>query len=297
MKKLLSFTGILGLSILVLNSFNAGALPQDPPKSKKTERHIVMVKVDDDGNKTEIDTVLHGDEVFVWNGDTIGGKKDLKWIMKDANLDSIHINLDTDFEYEIDNDGEGNVFILKSGKGGKRIIREFKTKGDSGMVIDIDEDVLHGDGDDLLWFDRKSGNRILLHPPMPAPHAVFMQKRNSENIIDLSDPGIISYKKKTKKDGTEQITIVRKIPEKKNEEDIIMMHQPGDVMFTPSGDVTKKIRIIKSDDDGPEHENVRIEKSGDEDVKIIRKDGKKIMIKEIEENGEKKVDVKVEVEK
>src|SRR5680860_241656 len=134
MKRFLSVTGILALTAVLLSSFSIRENPQDPPRGKKAEKHINLVMVDDNGKKTELDTIIKGDDVFVWNGDTIGGGKDLKWITKDDfNMDSLHQNFDMNFEYEIEDNGEGNVFILKSDKDGKHVMKEFKMDGDDMM--------------------------------------------------------------------------------------------------------------------------------------------------------------------
>ncbi len=311
MKRILSMTGILALTFIFLSAFSIRENPQEPPRGKKAERHIKMVKVDEQGKKIELDTFIQGDQIFVWNGDTIGGGNDLKWISKDEfNMDSIHKHFDMDFEYEIDNDGEGNVFIMKSGKDGRRVIREFRTEGDSTFTIDIDKRVMPGGKGDMFWMDKDSGHRMIVRAPRMAgvprpihePHVLFMDKPKKENIIDLSDPGIVSFKKKLNKDGTEKITIVRKQVEDKDielEEDIIL-HDPGDVMFMPGNHPSPtRVKIIKSDDGNVEiieDEKVWSIKEGDENVKIIEEDGNVIHIKEIKKDGEKNVEVKVEVE-
>ena len=82
MKRNLLETGLLVLAILVLSSFSIRENPQDPPRGKKKERHINLVKIDDDGNRMELDTIIVGDDVFVWNGDTIGGPQEMQWISK-----------------------------------------------------------------------------------------------------------------------------------------------------------------------------------------------------------------------
>ncbi len=56
--------------------------------------------------------------------------------------------------------------------------------------------------------------------PAYVPGAVFSVKKDRTNIIDLSDPGIISYKKKKNKDGTEKITIVRNHVDENDAENI-----------------------------------------------------------------------------
>jgi hypothetical protein len=180
MKRILMIIFLSGSTFFLLSSlYLIGENPQDPPRDKKTEKHIKMVKVDDDGKKVELDTVITGDQIFVWQGDTIGGGNVMKWISKgDFKMDSIHQNFDMNFEYKIDDDGEGNMIIMKSGKGGKHMIMAPVPPG----------------------------------APMPphAPGMMMFRSQNNKNVIDLSDPGIISYDKKIQKDGTEKITIVRK---------------------------------------------------------------------------------------
>ena len=190
MKRFLSITLLTGLAFILLASLSIRENPQDPPRGKKAEKHIKMVKVDDDGKKVELDTVITGDALFVWNGDTIGGGKEMKWISKgDFNMDSIHQNFDMNFEYNIEDDGEGNMMIMKSGKGGKHMIMAPIPPG----------------------------------TPIPphAPGMMMFRSHSNKNVIDLSDPGIISYDKKILKDGTEKITIVRK---QVSEDDVEVIH-------------------------------------------------------------------------
>ncbi len=290
MKRILSITTIFVTAFIVLSAFSIRENPQDPPRGKKTEKHIKMVKVDDKGNKVKLDTVITGDQIFVWNGDTIGGKE-LKWISEDKfNVDSFHQNFDMDFEYEIQNGGEGNVIIMKSGKDGKHVLHEYKMEGDN-----------------MMWKTDEGENMFFAAPGAPhsirGPKAMFFGKPKKENIIDLSDPGIISFKKKINKDGTEKITIVRKQPKEEDielEEEIII-HGSDDVMFHPGNHPNPtRVKIIKSDDgkvEVIEDENVWHVKEGDANVKVIEEDGKVITIKEIKKDGEKNVEVNVEVKK
>ncbi len=268
MKRILSLIILPALALFVLSSFSIRESPQDPPRGKKVEKRIKMVKVDDEGKKIEIDTVLSNDEVFVWNGDTITGGKELKWITKDDfNMDSLAMDFDFDFEYEIDEDGEGNVFIMKSGKHGEHIVAPM-------------------------------GN-VSPH----APHVMMWHSKKDKNVIDLSDPGIISYDKKMLRDGTEKITIVRKPkPEGEEEEEEIIIHSPhGNAMFMgDSPQKVHKIKVIKKDDGTTEvieDENVFHIKEGDGTAKFIGDDGKVVIIKEKKEGDEKKIEVIVEEEK
>jgi len=289
MKRILSLTGTSVFILILLSAFSIRESPQDPPRGKKTERHIKMVKVDDNGKKIELDTILHNDNVFVWNGDTIGGGKEFKWLSKDDfKLDSIHQNFDMNFEYKIEDAGDGKMMILKSGKNGK------KEKNDV-----------------MIWKGEDGENTFFHAParpgaPLPphAPNMMFFGNKKKGNVIDLSDPGIISFDKKVRKDGTEKITIVRKQVSEEdkefNEEIIFHGAGPAPMMIHENhpGE-NKTIRIIKSDDgkvEVIENGGSWSVKEGDENVKIIKEDGKIIHIKEIKEGDEKKVEVKVEVE-
>jgi len=267
MKSILSVALLTGCLVFLLSSVAFGQ------KSTKTEKHIKMVKVGDDGKKNELDTVISGDQIFVWNGDTIGGGKELKWISKDDfKMDSIHQNFDMNFEYKIDDDGEGNVFIMKSGKGGEHIM--MPPMGPNAPF------------------------------PPHGPHVMMFKTQKNKNVIDLADPGIISYDKKLLKNGTEKITIVRKqVPEGEEiEEEVILQspHSSNAIFFGDSPKQVKTIRVIKNEDGTTEvieDENVIHMEGNEGTAKFIGDDGKVIIIKEIKEGGEKKVEVTVEEEK
>lgn len=314
MKRILSVTAIFAFAFFLFSAFSIRENPQDPPRGKKVKKYIKMVKVDEKGNKVELDTIIKGNDIFVWNGDTIGGAKELKWITKDDFvLDSLHENMDVDFDFYIEENGEGNVFILKSGKGGKSIVREFKIDGDSTkrIKINIEKDNLHGDHDVMMWHSDKGNNEMIFHAPKVAgvphpPHApnvAFFDRKKPGNVIDLSDPGIISYNKKKMKNGTEKITIIRREVPKEDMEfsEEIMIHGAENKSMIWDKRQPKKakpIKIIRSDDGNVEvieDENTWTVKDGDERVKVIEEDGKIIQIKEIKEGDQKKVEVKVEV--
>ena len=272
MKRFFSITMLLGMTVFLLSSFILiGDYPQDPPRTKKTEKHIKMVKVDDNGKKMGLDTILTSDEPFVWNGDTIGRAKEMKWITKeDFKMDSMHMNTDMTFEYNIEDDGKGNMVIMKSGKGGKHMIMAPVPPG----------------------------------APMPphAPNVMMFGNHNRKNVIDLSDPGIISYTKKIQKDGTEKITIVRK---QVNEDEAEMMedvminapHGSDAFFYGNSPKHVKTVKVIKSDDgtfNVYEDDNVIRIKGENGEATFTGDEGEVIQIKEIKEGDGKKVEVKVE---
>ena len=267
MKRILSIGLLSGLTLFIF-TVTASGQQVKTPKPDKTEKHIKMVKVDDNGKKVELDTVIHGDQVFVWQGDTIGGSKEMKWLSKDEfKMDSIHQNFDMNFEYEIKDDGEGNVMIMKSGK-----------------------------GDDHMFMGPVPPGAPF--PPHP-PKMIYMGEKKKRNVIDLSDPGIISYDKKIQKDGTEKITIVRKPVEENEDEEVIFDAPPGrNMMWIGNAPGHKKtVKVIKSDDgttkvfEDDELINMT-EKEGTK--KFITEDGKTIILKESKEGDQKKVDVEVE---
>ena len=304
MKKIFSVAAIFGTAFLFVSAVMFTDVPQDPPK-KKVKKHINVVQVED-GEKVELDTVLETDEVFVWMGDTIGGSKTLKWISKDdVNLDSLHQHFDMDFEYEIEKDDNGHVFILKSGKGLKDV-GPVEIHADSIRYVISNSDkkgnrfIVRGGNNDELFLTAP--NVAGVPPRIHTPGALLFDKTQSGNVIDLSDPGVISYKKKKLKDGREKITIIRNEVEDENKEirEEIIIHGDQPVMWhakTPGK--SKKVKIIKEDDGKVEiieDEDVWTVKEGEERVKVIEKDGNVIHIREINKDGEKKVEVKVEVE-
>ncbi len=251
MKRIFFTTGILTGTILILTSFSTIENQQDPPRMKKKKKHVNLVKVDGDGNVTRLDTVLTDRDFFVWNGDTIDGLNKLKWLSDE----------DFNFDFDFNADSE-NVFVMKHLKHGMPMIYEFRSKGDStkNIRIKIPGDELPG----------------IPHPPLPPmpPHVprIFHFEKDA-NVIDLSDPGIISFKKKDLSGDREKIIIIRDKSEENGEgqrEEIIIggrgMHPPFEV-------------------------------NNDENIRVPEKNGKVVRIKEKKENGKKNVEVETEDER
>lgn len=254
MKRILSMM-LVAAFVIVLHTKTVVAQHSAAEAKNKTERHIKMLKIDDNGNKTELDTTITGDAPFVWNGDTINGGKEFKWKSREGfNLDSIH-----KFDYKIESDGKQKIMIMHD-----------------------------GDGQPVIF---TPGMPVAPRPPH-APRMMRFSSSHGKNIIDLSDPGIISYDKKLRKDGTEKITIVRKqVPENEDFEEDVIIHAPGapmDFDFQSDGpENVKTVKVIKSDDGTF---NVY------EDDKVMKVKGQKMKIKEVKEGGESKVEVEVEVD-
>jgi len=219
--KLLSF-GTIGLTGVLLSSFmlvQKGGESQEPKKS----RHIKMVKIEN-GKKMELDTVLTGNDVFVWNGDTINPEKRIGKLSS-SKFDKMHqVGVTVD-----DRKGKENVMFFKhrGGKSGEPIIWNMDS-GDDLEIITEDVDSLGKrivvrkrmkDGDfDAMGFTNGDFDMIAPPappvPPMPPvppfSHLKMMKMQHAGQNIDLNDPNIVSYKKKEVKGGMEKIEIIRK---------------------------------------------------------------------------------------
>ena len=310
MKRILSITAAFVCAFFLFSSFSIRENPQDPPRGKKKQRHITLEKTDDSGKTMKLDTIVEGDGIIVWNGDTIGNDKDLEWFTEDeVKMDSVFKKMDLDFEFNIDEDDDGNVFVLKSGKTkGSPMVYEFKSDDDSAKIykFKIITDDNNEDSDVMMWHGKNGPDHIMV-PPRPAkvprvPDIMFMDKSRSDNVIDLSDSGIISFKKKEMSGDREKITIVRKKPDDKKiekKEKIIVSGVGDAAMFSPKAPVkAHTIKVIKKDGEDVQviKDGEMLHLDGDEDIKVIKKDGKIIRITENKNGDEKEVEVNVEVE-
>ena len=251
MKNMFFLLGALLASFILLSSFSLRENPQDPPRGEKGKRHIKLIKVED-GKKTELDTLIKGDNIFVWNGDTIGAEGDFNFVMPEIpELDSLH--------------------------------KSF---------------TFHFNSDDM---DFEPPFVLPPNAPRPpkAPSVFHFKSKKDENTIDLSDPGIISYKKKSISKGREKIVIIREEKEEVENEDVNISWKgaPGEFLMKAPPKIEKRIKVIKNDDGEVEvfeDENVKIDSDG-ESVKVIEEDGKVIVIKEKKSKGENEIEVEVEV--
>ena len=283
MKSILTMAVLLGLTIFLTSATTFMHAPQD--HSKKGKKHINLVRVDENGKESKLDTVIGADQVFVWHGDTIGNGKGLNWVTKDG-----------EFDFDVQNKGMGNVFVMKSGNKTAPLLYEFKSDDDSTKEYRVH--IMAGDDDEnmniMKWHSDNDNDVFFTTPPTPRRMMMFGD-HSDDNVIDLSDPGIISYEKKELRNGKEKIVIVREKPSAETKElrkEVII----GDA----APFMEKHIKVI-SDDDG----NVKV--PGDDGVwnidkmevgeKVIEKDGKKITIKKIKEGDGTKVNVEVEEQK
>lgn len=249
MKQNLFFTSLVITSAVLLISAEK-SVAQD--KKVKEEKHIKIVTVDSKGKKVELDTIVSHGNVFIWNGDTIGNKKEIKWQpRKGIRMDSIHITNDHKFEYEITEGDNGKVIIMKGNKSVGPMVYGFSTDGDSTRQVTIMQHKGQMPAEPMHSQIRvgKSGKgpiEVQGYPLFPQEQkARRMKDKKQSNKIDLSDPGIISYEKKKLSGGREKIVIIRN--EVKNE-DFKVVHD-GD----------KVIRIRENAENGGKTIDVNVE--------------------------------------
>ena len=197
MKKIISKISTFALVIATLvQSVSA----QSDSTGQKDEYHIKIVKIDGN-NKTELDTIVNNDSPFVWNEDTINPVKGMVFM---SNKKSDSTNFNFNFHKGV---GQDAFFITN-------------TKELDSILETVENSI-------VKWNVSRMGNKPSGFKELKSGDTTvyFISKdNNNKNTIDLSDSGIISYKKKDLSNGREKITIVRKKQEKKEgyEKEIII---------------------------------------------------------------------------
>ncbi len=273
MKRFLTTHGNIILAFVFIAAFSLNAVSQD------NKKHIKVVTVID-GEKAELDTVIDNGTVLIWNGDTISK----------GNETIVKANSEADFDIDVIEGAEGKVVVMKSGENTAPGSYTYKINGDSLSVVTFEA---LGDSD----FDKDINVKVI------GFNDDEMKMHHHRNVIDLSDPGIISYEKKELKNGTEKITIVRKKPVERlpeaNEQVIIM--RSGDWMPKQAkhkGRV-KTIKVVSGDDGNMKiYENGKVMhyKEGKKEGEFISDDGKRIRIKKTKSKKGNAMQLKVEVE-
>jgi len=211
--KLLSF-GTIGLTGVLLSSFmfvQKGDETHEPKKS----RHIKVTKIEN-GRKLELDTVLTGNDVFVWNGDTLNPVKHFGMLGR-PEFDKMH-RVDVEFDRQ---DGKEMIFRHRSNKPGEPMVYNMDSGDDMEILTEDNDSVgtrivvrkrMRDGAEDHLSF--RNGDFDMLVPPAPpmppVPPFSHMKMQHAGQTIDLNDPNIVSYKKKDVKGGMEKIEIIRK---------------------------------------------------------------------------------------
>ena len=239
MKNTFVLLTMAGLTALGLSSYS---IFQDSEQAQpKKTRHIKIMKMEN-GKKMELDTVLSGDDIFVWNGDTLNPAKRIKKFSP-AQFDKMH-NPDGAF----DKKEKVKIYRHNGNKSGEPMIWQLNSDDDVEMISETEGDSLmeniiihkrHSDGnedDRIMHSKHEDGNHFPPMPPMPPiPPMPPMEMNHSRGMINLNDPNVISYKKKDISGGREKIEIIRnKSDENENMNFNFDMH---DSMIAP--DATK----------------------------------------------------------
>lgn len=211
-----------GVSAVLLLPFFAFTQSQEPKKT----RHIKMMKIEN-GKKMEIDTVLTGDDVFVWNGDTLSPEKHIKKFSP-SEFDKRHPEpMDRDFNKRRSPIRRGGALDDPRIMHGDSTedIQIFMDEGDTvGQKIIIHKMRRNGDEKDhFIYLNSPDGGQF---PPVPGvppvPHIKRFRAMHSSKMINLNDPNVISFKKKDIGGGREKIEIIRKKTKESDNMDLNM---------------------------------------------------------------------------
>lgn len=210
MKNKMVMSGIGGLAaMLLISSFTFPEI-----QDQKKARHIKLIKTEN-GKTMRLDTMLTGDEVFIWNGDTINPPKHMRKFSP-SEFDRLHNTDQMDQQkrvriYKHRGGQEGDFLIMRPDSG--EDFEMFTEEADStGKKIMIQKRLKNGPGKDhFMYFNHPGGEHFPPVPPMPAvPHIQRFRGERAERGINLNDPNVISFKKKDIGGDREKIEIIRK---------------------------------------------------------------------------------------
>jgi hypothetical protein len=225
------------------------SIGQKTSPEKKQITHVKTVTIKD-GKETVTDTTFTGKNMKVFKHD---GGKNFVWV---TTHDSLKVDtLTEDFEF-VQGVGKGKrTVIMRHGKNeGPVIIREMETEGDSGKNVVVHVESISPEEGDIVIGRRGAGRQGRLSPgpifpPEPLPAVRAFRYRNNANVINLADPGIISYKKQKLSGGREKITIIRNEVKESNEEtfNIQLDSQLEDLKKMNAPKVVNELEIQKKD--------------------------------------------------
>ncbi|WP_163716742.1 hypothetical protein [Mangrovibacterium lignilyticum] len=209
-----TFLKPLFLSAAALIALNAGAQTneENKPEEKPGKKHIKIVQIED-GVTTKVDTIISGDDQFIWNCEDFSDEffRDGQGGLPPEFSDSLMHKRMKHFRFEGQPGDKGLRTGMRVFKGPREFhnIREFKfEEGDSTRHMIV---IKHGEGDEEFMHFRGQGM-----PAPPRPENMMSHERMQDpNIINLNDPGVISFKKKDLSGGREKIEIIRQKPDKK----------------------------------------------------------------------------------
>lgn len=272
MKHTLALIGIAGLVTLAVTSASF-AQKGDETKEKTKTRHIKMTKIEN-GKKMELDTIIAGNDVFVWKGDTIVAKEMAKRISSEVVGKMKHIKVIVDGD---DKDGNVMIYHMKDGKKGEPMELRMESGDKDEILTEESGDSIHKRiiirkrMRDMNDFRNDAGMRHFPGMP-PMMHMKMMKEQHAGRIIDLNDPNIISYHKKSLKGGREKIEIIRNKADESQE--MNFNYNFNENLGTPEPPEAPEAPNFKKELGDDQQRTKIIEK----DVKVNGKDGKEIKV-------------------
>jgi len=271
MKNTWTLLGLAGLAILVFSSSGFGQKGDDAKETPKT-RHIKLMKIEN-GKKMELDTIVTGNDVFVWKGDTIGGKEMAKHVGSSGSEKMKRIKVIVDGD---DKDENAMIYHVKNGKSDEPMVLHMESGDNDEILTEEPGDSIHKriiirkrmkDANDFL-----NDAEMKHFPPMPPMPHMGMKGQHTGRIIDLNDPNIISYRKKSLKGGREKIEIIRNKSE--DPENMSFDFQLDDQLMPPPPPAPEALESIR--EFNGDNQKMKIT---EKDEKIDGKDGKEIKVK------------------
>lgn len=219
MKNTWTLFGMAGIAAMV---FTSTAFSQTKSGEKETPkpRHVKMIKIKN-GETTKLDTLVAGNDVFIWNGDTIGGKELGKHINPSGFDEMEHKKV---IIRKMIKDGEGDQMIIMNGPDSELCppmpphMMMMRKEQHSGRVIDLNDPNitsfkikdLKGGLEKIEIIRKKStepeditfdfiGDDQLIPPPPPAPGSPEAPQIIRE--YNNGNENIIIIEKATKVDG------------------------------------------------------------------------------------------------
>ncbi len=206
-------TFLFSAAALLTVSTMAQTTDEQKTEENTIKKHIKIVKVED-GVTTKIDTVITGngdDMTWFGDGEFEDFLEDGRGGMPRHFPDSLMRNKMKRFRFEFNDDQDGHHPRMRmfGGPDEKEIMREFEFKdGDSTRHMII----MHGDNEDRNFGQRMAAQ---MRRPQHPQQIERMMRKQSQNLIDLNDPDIISFERKELSGDREKIEIIRKKPKEK----------------------------------------------------------------------------------
>ncbi|MEI8112668.1 MAG: hypothetical protein WCI54_03510 [Bacteroidia bacterium] len=220
MKHKLTIFGMAGLAAMLFTS-PTYSQSKSGEKETSTPRHIKMIKIEN-GKTTKLDTLVAGNDVFIFNGDTVGGKELGKHINPSGFDDMEHKSI---IVRKMIKDGENEqMFIMKGpdtehcppmpphmmmwkGQHTGRVIdlndpniTSFKIKDLKGGLEKIEIIRKKSTEPEETTFDFQGDDQLMPPPPPPLPPG---SPATPEKIREYNDgkENIKIIEKSTKVDG------------------------------------------------------------------------------------------------